>query len=271
MPYTPQTLDVAWYEQLKQVMQRGRPTAPRGQNTLELPSKTLIFDMRYPVVTNPLRKLGYKFMSAEAWWILSGRDDVESIKPYSKEISRFSDDGHKFFGAYGPPIVDQLPYVVNALMMDPDTRQAVLTTWRPKPPKTKDVPCTIAFSWLLRNGLLECHVFMRSSDNWLGIPYDAFNFSMLSAEVVRQLNQSPLLWSKPIGLGTCHLTAASSHVYERNFDEVVAVLDGFGPAADKDADKQVPKKLYIGSDTPIKDILNVLKDSVPGYVGRWWE
>jgi thymidylate synthase len=261
------TLDEAWYDQMQLIMEEGRETSPRGQLTKELPSKTLVFDMNYPVITHPTRALGYKFMAAEAWWILSGRDDVEAIAPYSKQISQFSDDGHKFFGAYGPPIIDQLDYVVNAIMRDPDTRQSVLTTWRPNPPKTKDVPCTVAFSWLLRDGVLECHVFMRSSDNWLGIPYDAFNFSMLTAEIVRQLNQSPLLWSQPIGLGNCHLTAASSHLYERNFDAVREVL----ATPWEEPTKPVPPFLFTHQDVPLKDVLNILKDSAPGYTGRWWE
>jgi len=260
-------LDDAWREQLSAIKEWGRATSPRGKLTAELPSKTLVFDMNYPVITHPERKLGYKFMAAEAWWILSGRDDVESIAPYAKHIVNFSDDGHKFFGAYGPRIMSQLDYVVNALMKDPDTRQSVLTTWQPNPPKTKDVPCTIAFSWMIRDGLLECHVFMRSSDNWLGVPYDAFNFSMLSLEIARQLNQAPLLWPAPIRLGALHLTAASSHLYETNWDDVDRVLDTDWTSTAK----PIPEMLYINSATSIKHVLNVLKDSAPGYAGRWWE
>lgn len=260
-------LDAAWHRQLYDIKNFGRAASPRGKLTCEVPSKTLVFDMNYPVITNPERKLGYKFMAAEAWWILSGRDDVESIAPYAKHIVNFSDDGHKFFGAYGPRIVSQLDYVVNALMADPDTRQSVLTTWQTNPPKTKDVPCTIAFSWMIRDGLLECHVFMRSSDNWLGVPYDAFNFSMLSVEIARQLNQAPLLWPEPIRLGALHLTAASSHLYETNWADVDRVLYSQWD----NNPKPVPQHLYINNSVPIKHTLDILKDSAPGYVGRWWE
>jgi thymidylate synthase len=271
-----QTLNNAWWEQLAFVMAGGRQTSPRGQLTLEVPSRTLSFDMNYPVVVQPLRKLGYKFMAAEAWWILSGRDDVDAIAPYSKDISKFSDDGHKFYGAYGPRIVAQLDYVVNALLSDPDTRQSVLTTWRQNPTRSKDVPCTVAFSWMIRDGALECHVFMRSSDNWLGIPYDAFNFSMLSAEIARQLNQHPLLHGVPIKLGDCHLTAASSHIYQRNFDDVLAVLN---TAPVRNNGVPVPVSLYnpeemmpsYGRWTSVAAFLDILKDTKAGHELRWWE
>jgi len=259
------SLNEAWHHQLEYVKDFGREVSPRGQPTLEVPSRTLAFDMNYPVVIHEGRKLGYKFMAAEAWWILSGRDDVDSIAPYSKNISNFSDDGHKFFGAYGPPIIDQLDYVVSTLERDPDTRQSVLTTWRPNPPSTKDVPCTVAMDWMVRDGAIEMHVFMRSSDNWLGVPYDAFNFSMLSCEIVRQLNQRPLLWPRPLKLGACYLTAASSHLYRRDFEAVEEVLAV--PATRPTT--PVPEMLCSGL-VPIKDVLNVLKDSHKDYIGRWW-
>lgn len=266
---TTRTLNEAWQRQLIEIVATGRQTQPRGQLTLESPSRTLVFDMNYPVITFQERKMGYKFMAAEAWWILDGRDDVESIAPYAKHIVNFSDDGHKFFGAYGPRIVSQIDYVVRALTMDRDTRQAVLTTWRPNPEPTKDVPCTVAFSWMIRDGLLECHVFMRSSDNWLGIPYDAFNFTMLTCEIARRYNNTvdrngeEAMLIRP---GSMHLTAASSHVYDRDMAQIKDVIQTLVPTPGQ----PVPSFFYDGP-TPVKDMLNVLKDSVKGYAGRWWE
>jgi hypothetical protein len=266
------TLNEAWQRQLGTIMANGLDVSPRGMMTKELPQKTLVFDMNHPVITFPARKLGYRFLAAEAWWILSGRDDVASIAPYSKEISQFSDDGVTFFGAYGPPIVDQLDYVVKALVRDEDTRQAVLTTWRPNPPETKDVPCTIAFSFMLRDGVLNTHVFMRSSDNWLGIPYDAFNFTMVTCDVLSRLNQELVGTSRPVyRLGTMHLTAASSHIYERNFNDVQNILAAEVP----ERSAKVPDHL-IGCGqrgaytllqhlTYLKDVTDPLENQ-----WRWW-
>lgn len=263
---TTRTLNEAWQRQLIEIVATGRQTAPRGQVTLESPSRTLVFDMNYPVITFPERKMGYKFMTAEAWWILDGRDDVESIAPYAKHIVNFSDDGHKFFGAYGPRIMEQVDYVVETLLKDRDTRQAVLTTWRTNPEPTKDVPCTVAFSWLIRGeGQLECHVFMRSSDNWLGIPYDAFNFTMLTCEIARRYNACVFV-DEMIMPGTMHLTAASSHVYDKDMASIKDVIKALVPVPSQ----PVPSFFYNGP-TAVKDMLTVLKDSVAGYTGRWWE
>jgi thymidylate synthase len=41
-------------------------------------------------------------------------------------------------------IKQQLDYVVEALVKDNDSRQAVLTIWRPSPAPSKDIPCTVS-------------------------------------------------------------------------------------------------------------------------------
>lgn len=168
--------------------------------------------MYAPVVTVAARKLGYKFMAAEAAWILTGDNRVATIAPYSSRIREFSDDGVRFFGAYGPPVRDQLGHVIRALRDDDMSRQAVLTIWRPNPPQTKDVPCTVALQWMIREGQLHCFASMRSSDAWLGWPYDVVNFSVISRAV--QLELSGL--SSVLFLGNLYLTAASQHLYDRD-------------------------------------------------------
>jgi hypothetical protein len=131
---------------------------------------------------------------------------------YSRHIASFSDDGHYFSGAYGPKVVDQLRYVIDSLVKDPDSRQAVLTIWRENPRDSRDIPCTVAIQWLVRDGELHCVDTMRSSDVWLGIVYDWFNFSMLSAYVLLLLRERNAAFNE-VGLGTLRLTAGSEHLY----------------------------------------------------------
>jgi thymidylate synthase len=203
----------AWRNLLNKIIDNGDIVAPRGKLTKELLGHVTKFDMARPVVVDEMRKLGYRFMCAEAAWILSGDNRVATIAPYSKVISRFSDDGVFFFGAYGPRIRDQVRHVVAALVNDPDTRQAVIEIWRPNPPITKDVPCTLTVQFMLRDGKLDCFVNMRSSDVWLGVPYDWFNFSMLTGYVCLLLRDKTGDAVRP---GVMHFNAASQHLYEEN-------------------------------------------------------
>ncbi len=154
---------------LKELLETPVLAAPRGMQIHEqLCVRLVLTDVRNSVITWPARKLNYQFMVAEGLWMMLGRDDVDMIGHYCNDISKFSDDGQKFFGAYGPPLRNQLPYVIRKLRSDSDSRQAVVTLWRPNPPDTKDVPCTVAIQFMVRDGKLHGIFTMRSSDAWLG-------------------------------------------------------------------------------------------------------
>lgn len=253
-----------WLEAINDILTNGDLVAPRGKRTKEILQRTIEVNMRKPVLRVPERSLSYKFMAAEAYWILSGDDRVETIAPYNSRIKEFSDDGERFFGAYGPKIKAQLPYVVEKLLADSDSRQAGLTIWRECPPQTKDVPCTVAIFFNIRGGKLNAHVFMRSSDVWLGVPYDVFNFSMLSHLVCGLLNERRLA-ADAVSPGRLFLTAASSHLYETNWDDARSCL-----AAEVLDQPETPDLLW-NDPRHLMDNLRALRDSRPGDVLRWWE
>ena len=235
-------LNRAWRSALFNVLENGSEVSPRGQRTRELLHSPLVVDMQYPVLTVKSRELNYRFMAAEAYWILTGRNTVKDIAPYNKNISQFSDDGITFAGAYGPEIQRQLNFVVSKLAEDPDTRQAVLTIWKQNPPPSKDIPCTVAMSFMIRDGWLHCHTFMRSNDLWLGTPYDVFNFSMLSTLICARYNRSVKSIDQFIRPGFLYLTAASQHLYEQHW-ETAEKLDYFN-LYELDV---LPAQFYVGS------------------------
>ena len=191
--------------------------APRHYNIKELLNDGFIVDMDKPIITLPERKLNYNFMTGEAWWILDGRNDVKSLKQYMGVIERYSDDGIRFFGAYGPKIVDQLSYCIKTLVKDRDSRQSCLTIWRQNPPYSKDIPCTLSLQFFLREDRLYTVANMRSQDIWLGLPYDAFNFSAISFFMCLSLRD--ILKQPTLKLGELYINAASRHIYETNYQE----------------------------------------------------
>src|SRR5271157_4924104 len=212
------TADEAWYNCLRDVVLYGNEVSPRGKRTKEVLGSALVVDMTQSVVTLANRKLGYRFMAAEAAWITAGDDLVATIAPYSKIVANFSDDRVRFFGAYGPKFRSQLDYVVAALRRDPNTRQAVFNIWRENPPEVKDYPCTLNCTFLIRDSKLHAFVNMRSNDVWLGTPYDIFSASMWSAYVLLKLDDPDL------GLGNLYHVAASRHLYEDNWATAVSCL-----------------------------------------------
>lgn len=207
------TANEMWLNTIFYLMNNGKMSKPRNMDVLEALNVSVSCHMRKPIVTCKRRDLGYKFLFAEAHWILTGDNRVETIAPFSKMISKFSDDGETFYGAYGPKIQAQLYHVYNTLTRDPESRQAVITIWRENPRLSADIPCTISAQFLIRDNKLHCIDTMRSSDLWLGLPYDTFNFSMLSSYILLWLNLKNG-WN--LELGQLYLTAGSLHLYREN-------------------------------------------------------
>jgi thymidylate synthase len=255
----------SWISTLRGLFLAWDRVSPRGMLTIESLQHTVAIDMRKPVLTVKERKLNYRFMAAEAYWILSGSDKVEHISPWNKNIAKFSDDGDVFFGAYGPKIMDQLPYVVRKLAEDPSSRQAGLTIWREKPPATLDVPCTVAMFASIRGDKLNLSVYMRSSDVWLGLPYDVFNFSMVAHLICGMFRGLP--GALEVSPGTLYLTAASSHLYEAQWSEAKKIA--FGPQT-PGLQPDTPEEMFTDP-LHLLSTLKVLRESSPGSSERWWD
>lgn len=187
----------------------------RGRTTRELMCFQSLVEMTNPVVLCPGRKLGYRFMAAEAAWILSGDNRLEPVARYAPALTKLSDDGRTMSGAYGPPFIDQLPYVTQALKKDPLSRQAVISLWRPRPQLGSEIPCTLTLQFMIRDDVMMTHVSMRSSDAWLGLPTDWHAFSMMSAYLVLILRP----YYPSLRLGWLTVTAGSQHLYKIDWEK----------------------------------------------------
>lgn len=199
-------LSYSWRQQLQSLMNHGAEVTARGQGTRELLNQHITFNPEFGLMDVPTRNLNYRFAVAEWVWMMFGISAVEPLARYNSKMRDYSDDGVTLTGAYGPHICAQRHLVLEALKRDPNTRQAVIEILRPRR-ETKDEPCTLSFQFLNRRGRLNLIATMRSSDIWLGVPYDAYTFSMI-------LN----CFAGELGLrrGWVTINMGSSHLYERD-------------------------------------------------------
>jgi len=203
-------------------------------------------------------------MVAEWLWIQCGRNDVSTIAQYNPNIAAFSDDGVVFAGAYGAPIAEQWARVRDTLRNDHNTRQAVFQIYRPPTGPTKDVPCTIALQFLIRDEKLNVIATMRSSDVWLGLPYDFFNFTMLANAMSAEVG---------VELGEAVMQLGSSHLYASDEERAKETISWKGdgpvtitspqfiesvPSQMEDA-LMTPSILQLGLKTPWAQYANVLR------------
>lgn len=216
-------INVTYAAAIRNTLNTGRPSAPRGQPIRELIGASTRHQMCEPLIRMAGRRLNYRYAFAEAWFILTGRNDVATLVQYNSRMKAFSDDGITFFGAYGPQLLPQLDYVVDALAIDVLSRRALASIWIRNPPTiTNDVPCTVSLQWVIRDGYLHCIDHMRSSDLWLGWPYDVFVFAMASAVIAHRLKVKTGICYE---LGELIVIAGSSHIYDRNISEAEAMLN----------------------------------------------
>jgi len=197
------------------------PIEVRGNKTFEMIGHSLQFTMESALLGATDRDIDLNFAFREAWWILSGRNDLRSLIKHAPSYGQYSDDGIRLSGAYGPKISDQLTYVLETLAKDPASRQAVINIWRERPGFSKDIPCTLSVQFLIRDGYIHTIVTMRSSDIWLGLPYDVFTFTMLTIQVALELFQAV---GKKYELGYMFHNAGSRHLYNKNLVRAVKLL-----------------------------------------------
>lgn len=210
---------LAWRELLNRIMYSGIKVVSRDSPTLEILNATIeVTQGRANILVNSERDVNYRFMIAEWLWIQGGLDDVESLAQYNSVMRKFSDDGQILSGAYGPRLSSQWKYIKENLQKEA-SRQAVSTIWTPNPKDSKDIPCTISLHWMIRYETLHCTINMRSSDIWLGLPYDFFTFSQLTNYLSGELG---------VRMGSITMNLASSHLYLKDLQVAKKAKDVVG-------------------------------------------
>jgi thymidylate synthase len=202
--------------------------SPRSQETLEVLNAS--FELTNPYDALPVgvgRGISQAIAAAEAIQLLGGFSDPEMLISITPNFERYLDGG-VLAGSYGPRIRTQLSSVVERLRRDPDTRQALAVIWDPLQDAVgqapRDLPCTVFFDFMIRDGRLLLHSTMRANDVYLGLPYNAFMNTQLQISVATILG---------IPAGSYFHNAKSLHAYTRDLPELRSLHppDGTRPSS----------------------------------------
>lgn len=147
-----------------------------------------------------LRNFYPKTAAAECAWFMRGEQDVSFIQQYCPIWDQFTeDDGKTIKAAYGYRWRkhfkrDQVEDLVKCLMTDPSNRRTVLCAWDPGDDGlmnmgTKNVPCPFAMSFYIVNGKLMCSYYIRSSDLYVGLPYDVMCTAYVIDSIIHEIRQ----------------------------------------------------------------------------------
>lgn len=207
------------YRQMLMDLLDGEKSAPRGRPIREIrPGLFAVARARDAWITDPARKLSMGLAYVESFQLVSGISTPAQLVAVAPNYAQFiNPETQELDGAYPPRIISQISWIRHLLRKDPDTRQAVISVYDKRDlHESRDIPCTLSLQFLQRNGELELQVNMRSSDCWLGIPYDFAQFSLLQLTLAADLG---------IPAGRFMLIAGSSHIYERDVPKICDYLE----------------------------------------------
>lgn len=201
-----------YMELVDYVITAGRAVSPRGLPTREVQGLTIkLTDPRQCLVTGVNRKANPAIAAAEALQLVAGVSVPDLMVKIAPNFAKFLDGG-AFYGAYGPRLRSQLPQICKILRNDPSSRRAIAQIWRSDDlfvEGSNDYPCTMGFTFHIRDNELDMHTHMRSNDVWWGYTYDVTQFCFLQMTMAKMLG---------VGIGVYYHHADSFHIYERDID-----------------------------------------------------
>lgn len=117
---------------------------------------------------------------------------------------------------------DQLALALTELKDNPTNRQLWVQAWDPRSdglggPQPKNIPCPIGFTVSRFMDDLHMSVFIRSSDVFVGLPYDVMCYSLTADAIAATVGIRP---------ASLHVTLAHPHLYEPHWNATRACLTG---------------------------------------------
>jgi thymidylate synthase len=94
--------------------------------------------------------------------------------------------------------------VVHSLRTNPNSRRILVSAWNVgELERMALAPCHVLFQFYVAAGRLSCHLYQRSADVFLGVPFNIASYALLTCMLAQQceLERGELIWSG----GDCHL------------------------------------------------------------------
>ena len=235
----------AYLDLLEYILENGEVRNDRtNTGTISSFGHQLKFDLSdgFPAVTT--KSLAWKGVVSELLWFLEGSSDERRLaeirynKPRSelKDLSKFStiwtdnaDNQGKELGyintdsikELGPVYgvqwrnwsgTDQIKKLINDLKVNPDGRRHILSAWNVNElDKMALPPCHVMSQYYISNGTISCHMYQRSADMFLGVPFNIASYALLLSILGNILDLKPKYFVHSFG---------DAHIYSNSIEQV---------------------------------------------------
>jgi thymidylate synthase len=197
-----------YLDMLRFVLEHGERRDDRtGTGTLSVFGYQNRYDLAqgFPLLTT--KKVHFKSVAHELLWILKGETNIRDLKEAGVGIwDEWADEqgdlgpvyGHQW-RHFGGPVggsgggVDQVREVLEQIKKNPRSRRLLVSAWNPMDvPRMALPPCHTLFQFYVHtDGRLDCHLYQRSADIFLGVPFNIASYALLTHLVAQAAGLKP--------------------------------------------------------------------------------
>jgi len=175
----------------------------------------------FPLVTT--KKVHMKSIVHELLWFLNGDTNIAYLNSNGVSIwNEWADEngdlghiyGHQWRSWPGPDgkTFDQISEVVRSLKNNPDSRRHIVSAWNvAEVPDMALPPCHVMFQFYVANGKLSCHLYQRSADVFLGVPFNIASYALLTMMMAQVTGYKPGEFVHSLG---------DTHIYLNHLEQV---------------------------------------------------
>jgi thymidylate synthase len=189
---------------LQDILENGVERADRtGVGTRGVFGRQMRFDLAegFPLVTT--KKLHLRSIIIELLWFLRGDTNVRWLQENGVSIWDEWADEHGDLGpVYGRQwrswaapdgrVIDQIQWVLDEIRTNPNSRRLIVSAWNPADVDAMALPpCHCLFQFNVMAGRLNCQLYQRSADVFLGVPFNIASYALLTHMMARATGLEP--------------------------------------------------------------------------------
>lgn len=207
---------------LQDIMDNGQDADNRtGIYARKVFGRQMRFDLSkgFPLVTT--KKTYLRAIIHELIWLLSGNTNIKYLHDNNVTIwDEWADEngdlgpvyGHQWrnFNSQG---IDQIKGVIERIKKNPQDRRLIVSAWNPAQINEMALPpCHCFFQFdVTPDGKLNCMLYQRSCDMFLGVPFNIASYSLLTMMIAQVCG---------LKAGEFVHTLGNAHIYSNHFDQV---------------------------------------------------
>lgn len=211
-----------------------------GTGTRSVFGRQLRFDLDagFPILTT--KKVHFKSVVNELIWFLSGDTNTQWLRENGVSIwDEWATEAGDLGPLYGAQWVNwptrdggsinQIDYVVDCLRNRPESRRILFHAWNVEYLPDESIspqenveqgrmalpPCHLLYQFYVANGKLSAMLYIRSSDAFLGLPFNIASVALLVHMLAQQVDLVP---------GEVIVTMGDCHLYSNHWEQVATQL-----------------------------------------------